>query len=140
MSFDIFLNCHIDGNVDSTFPRSILEEAFAPFIESREPGRWVLKDSLAEVWIGDGPEIGGFMVSRPPGDRDPPHPFWPALLSVMQRTHTVLYWPAVGKPACVVADASMIVHMPPDMLKVLGTPPVVTRPEEFWERISESDA
>lgn len=31
-------------------------------------------------------------------------------------------------------------HMPPDMVETLGVPPVVTRPEEFWERIIESDA
>lgn len=138
MSFDIFLVCLNKGNV-STFPRAIVEKAFAPFIEDRSDGSWKLVDSLADVWIDDDAEIGGFGVSRPPGDDN--HPFWHALLDVMRQTQTVLHWPSVGpKPYCVVADESVIAHMPPDMLKILGTPKIVKHPGEFWEFINDSDA
>lgn len=140
MSFDIFLVCLDHGEV-STFPRAVVEEAFAPFIESRGPRSWKLRDSLADVWIKGTAEITGFGVSRPPGDLDEPHPFWRALLDVMQRTQTVLHWPSVGpKPHAVVANESVIVHMPPDMIEILGRPTVVTKPKEFWQRIAESGA
>ncbi len=138
MSFDIFLVCLDHGNV-ATFPRSIIEEAFAPFIESRQPTSWKLADCLADVWIGeDEVETSGFMVSRPPGGEN--HPFWAALLDIMRKTQTVLHWPSDGpKPHAVVANEAVIAHMPPDMIKILGTPAVVTSSGEFLERISDSD-
>jgi hypothetical protein len=138
MSFDIFLVCLDHGKV-ATFPRSMVEEAFAPFIESRKPTSWKLVNCLADVWIDDAPEIDGFGVSRPPADGK--HPFWHALLDVMRKTETVLHWPSIGpKPYAVVANESVIAHMPPDMIRILGRPNVVTKPEEFWERIKESGA
>lgn len=135
MSFDIFLNC-FDNGQPSTFSRKIVEDAFASFVTTREPDRWVLSDSLADVWIDDDPEIGGLGVSRPPGDEN--HPFWRGLLEVMRQTPTVLFWPASGKPAALVAQASVITHMPPDMIEALGTPPVIDDPSRFWEYIHDS--
>jgi hypothetical protein len=138
MSFDIFLVCLNQGGV-ATFPRSIVENAFGPFIESRTATNWKLVDSLADVWIGeDEAETDGFMVSRPPGNED--HPFWAALLDVMRETQTVLHWPTDGpKPHAVVANQSVIAHMPADMIKAVGTPAIVTKPGDFLERISDSD-
>src|ERR1700730_11149175 len=52
VSFDIFLVCLDHGKV-ATFPRSMIEEAFAPFIESRQRTSWKLTNSLADVWIGE---------------------------------------------------------------------------------------
>lgn len=139
MSFDIFLVCLDHGEV-ATFPRSIIEERFAPFIESRSRTSWKLVDSLADVWIGeDKVQTGGFMVSRPPGDKK--HPFWQALLDVMGETQTVLHWPTGGPlPHAVVANESVIAHMPADMLRILGRPKIVRKPEDFWRCIIESDA
>jgi hypothetical protein len=140
MSFDIFLVCLDHGEV-ATFPRALIERAFAPFIETREPNSWKLCDSLADVWIKGADDIAGFGVSRPPGDLEEPHPFWRALLDVMQRAQTVLHWPSVGpKPHAVVANESVIAHMPPDMIRILGRPKLVTKPEEFWQGIAESGA
>lgn len=134
MSFDIFL-VSLGGN----FPLALVEKAFAPCIESRTSGSWRLSGSLAEVWIDDGPMIGDFMVSRPPGDEH--HPFWKGLLEIMQQTETVLHWPSIGpKPYCVVASEAVILHMPADMVETLGRPKIVTTPEEFWEFIIESGA
>ncbi len=138
MSFDIWVVCLDNGNV-AKFPRALVEKACAPFIESRGNGRWKLSDCLADVWIDDELEIGGFSVSRPPGDKK--HPFWQALLGIMRNTQTVLHWPTGGpKPHAVVANQAVIAHMPPDMVRILGTPNVVTKPEEFWQRIAESGA
>jgi hypothetical protein len=137
MSFDIFLVCVDHGSV-ATIPRSIIKDAFAPFIESRSATNWKLANSLADVWIGeDEEETDGFMVSRPPGEE---HPFWAALLDIMRKTQTVLFWPSVGpEPHAVVADAAVIAQMPPDMIKKLGTPALVTSPAEFLERINDSE-
>lgn len=138
MSFDIFLVCLDHGEV-AKFPRAPFEEALAPFIERRGPRSWQLRDSLADVWIKNTGEISGFGVSRPPGDEQ--HPFWRELLALMQRTQTVLHWPSVGPlPHAVVANESVIAHMPADMIEVLGRPNVVTKPEQFWQRIGESGA
>lgn len=138
MSFEIWLVCLNKGHV-ATFPRAMVEEEFGPFVEITEPKRLKLADSLADVWLDDAPEIEGFTVTRPPAN--PHHPFWPALLDIMRKTQTVLHWPTVGpKPHAVVADGSVIAHMPPDMVRILGTPNVVTKPEEFWQRIAESGA
>lgn len=137
MSFDIFLVCVDQGEVAS-FPRSIIEERFAPFIKNRTRDSWELIDSLADVWIGEDVQTSGFMVSRPPGDEK--HPFWAALLDIMRKTQTVLFWPSVGpEPHAVVADATVIAHMPPDMIEKLGTPALVTSPAEFLERINDSE-
>lgn len=79
------------------------------------------------------------MVSRPPGDEK--HPFWKALLDIMGRTQTVLHWPSGGPlPHAVVADGSVIPHMPADMLRILGRPRVVREPQEFWQFIAASGA
>lgn len=137
MSFDIFLVCVDQGEVAS-FPRSIIEERFAPFIKNRTRDSWELIDSLADVWIGEDVQTSGFMVSRPPGDEK--HPFWAALLDIMRKTQTVLFWPSVGpEPHAVVADATVIAHMPPDMIEKLGTPALVATPAEFLERINDSE-
>jgi hypothetical protein len=138
MSFDIFLVCVDHGSV-ATFPSSIIKDAFAPFIESRDKSSWKLVNCLADVWIEeDEAETDGFMVSRPPGDED--HPFWAALLDIMRKTQTVLFWPSVGpEPHAVVAEAAVIAHMPPDMIEKLGTPALVKSPAEFLERINDSE-
>jgi hypothetical protein len=134
MSFDTYLTCVDHGKV-CRFPRSIVEEAFAPFIESKSEGSWKLVDSLADVWIGAGPEVTGFGVSRPPGDKQ--HPFWRALLEIMQKTQTVFFWIDGG---AVVAHLDVIPHMPPDMLESLGTPALATEPGDFWDYIQGTGA
>jgi hypothetical protein len=138
MSFDIFLNVE-DGEEVGRIPRALVEKAFAPFIEEREDdyNHWTLAGSNAEVWIKAEPEIGGFMVSRPPGED---HPFWAALLELMRKTPTVLYWPAAGpKPYCAVANESVTAKMPADMIEALGTPKLIEKPEDFLQAIYESD-
>jgi hypothetical protein len=138
MSFDLWLVCLDRGEVAS-FPRAMVEDACASFIESRRENSWKLSDCLADLWIDSEPEIAGFDVSRPPGDEK--HPFWRALLNIMQQTQTVLHWPTVGPlPHAVVADESVIAHIPADMLRILGRPNIVRKSEEFWRRIVESGA
>lgn len=138
MSFDIWLVCLDRGEV-ALFPRKLVEDACAPFIDSRSEGSWNLVDSLADIWISDEPDIGGFGVSRPPADEK--HPFWKALLDIMQQTQTVLHWPTVGPlPHAVVADESVIAHMPADMLRIVGRPNIVRKPDDFWRCIHDSKA
>jgi len=133
MSFDIFLGCMKNGE-SATFPRALVETAFAPFIESRSDRSWKLTDSLADVWIQAGPEIYGFTVSRPPGDE---HPFWQALFDLMRQTQSVLYWPSDG-PASVVTDEAVIAHMPAEMIEIVGPVIVVETPLEIGECIRNS--
>lgn len=137
MSFDIFLSC-VDRGESSHFPVVLAEQAFLAFVRLREPTRWVLADCRADIWIKDLAEISDFGVSRPPGD--PAHPFWQGLLTLMQKTQTFLYWPTTGYPRATVAQPSVIPHISADMREVLGTVPIVTRPEQFWEYIEQSNA
>ncbi len=129
MSFDIFLGCFKNADA-APFPRSLLERAFASFIEKKEQTSWKLVNSLADVWVTDQAEIAGFMVSRPPGDD---HPFWPALFDFMRQTGSVLYWP--GGDGTVVTDAAVIPNLPVDMIKALGEPIIVTSPAEITDLI-----
>lgn len=133
MSFQVWLQ-----SVGDFFPLALVEEKFSPFIESRSPDKWDISGGLAEIWISDSPECGGFMVSRPPGAH---HPFWKALLEIMRQTETVLYWLSDGpKPYCVVANEAAIPLMPADMVEALGRPKIVEEPWEFCDAINESSS
>jgi hypothetical protein len=134
MSFDIWLCCFKNGE-DAYFPREIVEEAFGRFAERREPKWWSLHypdGGRSELDVADGPMVSGLTVGRPPA-----HPaFWEGILSVLQRSSSVLFWPEGG---AVVADASVIPDLPADLIEVVGIPMVVTHPEEIVECIVRED-
>jgi len=138
MSFDIFLACYRDGE-NATFPHEIVRRAFAPYILEIHGGlkvdpeaevdsqRWALRfkdGGRCDVYINAEGPIGGFMVNRPPGSPA----FWDALIDIMKQTDTVLFWPDGG---AVVAKESVVAHMPPDMIEVMGRPKVTIDMKEI---------
>ncbi len=134
MSFDIFLGC-FKGGEEANFPRSIVEEAFGAFVERREDRCWVLlypDGGAGDLYVDENPNISGFSVNRPPASPG----FWEGILSVLQRTSSVLFWAGSG---CVVAFESIIADLPKDLIETVGAPTVVARPEQIVEVIKRSD-
>ncbi|MDE2228973.1 MAG: hypothetical protein KGL11_08035 [Alphaproteobacteria bacterium] len=134
MSFDIFVSCYRDGEA-STFPRKLAIELLGRFDPGgKDESHWVLKfpdGGWSEIYVTAGPRIGGFMVTRSP---DSPE-FWSGLIEILKRTTSVLYWPG-GPP--VVADASVIPHIPKGMIEALGEPVVTTDRDKILELIRNS--
>ena len=117
----------------TTAPRTLVEQALEPLIEDKSQRPWRVIDSLADIYVGGetaATNVGGFMVTRPPGDEH--HPFWQALLALMQKTPSVFYWPGGG---CIAADNSVAAQMPADMLESLGEPAIAVKPEDFWAQM-----
>jgi hypothetical protein len=131
MSFDIFVSAFENGD-ERMFPCAILEKAFGSFSDMSKPTWWKVADSFAVIQVDDATEISGFGVNRPPGDD---HPFWPALLDVLRKTSSVLYWPGGGP---VITDQSVAAGIPARMIKALGPAKVVTSIEDIFRLISES--
>lgn len=89
-------------------------------------GRWRLFGigSHTTMSMDDGAMVEGLAINRPAG----PPEFWEALLDVMRQTSTVLYWPGEG---AAVADAAVIPHLPPELVKGVGGVTVTTIEELF---------
>ena len=134
MSFDIFLGSFKNG-IQNEFPLAIAENAFGRFVDRREPECWVLvypDGGRGDLYIDDEPMIAGFSVNRPPA-----HPaFWQGIFDILSSTTSVLFWAGSG---CVVASKSVIPDLPQDLIDTVGTPTVVTRPEQILEIIERSD-
>jgi len=131
MSFDIFVTAFQDGK-PRAFPRAMLEKAFGPLADMSDPTWWKLKDSFAGIQVDDEAEISDFSVNRPPGDD---HPFWPALLRVLDETSSVLYWPGGGPVA---VNETAAASVPPVMVKKLGAVQTVKTVAELMRLIGES--
>lgn len=130
MSFDIGLACFQNGE-PATFPRTLLERAFDLIADRSDPRRWVLKGGGSTLYMGEGAEITGFAVNRPPEYEE----FWKAVMDVLRQTPSVLYWPGGG---CVVANPAVTKHLPDYLIEAKGKPEVTTDPLEILEIIVRS--
>lgn len=131
MSWDMWVTCFHKGEL-GRFPREIVERAFDGFTDRTEADYWRLHGCHGTVSLGVEREIDSFAVNRPPG---PDHPFWPALIKVLKQTSCVLYWPGDGS---VVANKSVIHHIPATFDKAVGTPTVTTDLDEIMEMIRKA--
>ena len=136
MSFEIYISCFRDGE-PSTFPRALAEKIFGSYTTSKKDDpSWVLTfpdGDKSELNLGPEPQIDGFMVNRPTGSPE----LWNGIIEILKRTSSVLYWPGEAT-ACVVADAAVIPHLPPDMVESIGTPVVTTDSEKIQDVIRSS--
>ena len=164
MSFDSFVGGYHDGEC-APFSLDIVENAFASAITNRayprdgsliwtveyeieHPGvapRTILIDGIehtmmvrdsAEIYIGldnSGPRlIKSLMVAGAVANVA----FYASLLTILQATQTAFYWS--GENSLVIGRAEIIEEIPKDMIKVLGPPFLVTRPEDIIDRIKLS--
>lgn len=129
MSFDVSLSCFQNGE-PATFPRALLERAFAAFADRSDPEVWILKGG-STLDVDAGAEINGFSVNRPPEYDE----FWNAIMDILRQTPSVFYWPDGG---CVIADPAVAKHLPDDFIDGLGTPTVTTDPSEILDLIMNS--
>ncbi|HYL33364.1 MAG TPA: hypothetical protein VEU53_09500 [Stellaceae bacterium] len=84
----------------------------------------------SELYIEKDSAISDFMIARPAGSPE----LWKGLLEILKCTSAVLFWPDGG---AVVADESVIQHLPESVIEVVGVPTVVHEPEEIPRLISE---
>ncbi|HKT18525.1 MAG TPA: hypothetical protein VJR47_10815 [Stellaceae bacterium] len=138
MSWDIWLQCFHEGEV-AKFPSAIVHKAFQPFAvredrgDEEGEGHWRLfgTGSHTTMSMDDGPMVEGLAINRPAG----PPEFWEALLGVMRQTSTVFYWPGEG---AAVADAAVIPHLPPELVKGVGGVTVVSTIEELFDLMKKA--
>lgn len=130
MSFDVWVGCFQNGEL-ATFPRSIVERAFAAIADRSDPTSWKLADCRGRLSIDDQAEINGFSVNRPPAHDE----FWDAIIEVLQQTPSVLYWPGNG---CVIADSATAKHLPSKLIAAVGMPTVTNVPSEILDLIQKA--
>jgi len=134
MSFDLFLQSFQNG-VPAGFSRTFIEHAFGPYAQVREAERWVLRypdGDRCELYIDNTkPVIDSFMITRPPASRA----FWTAILELLRHTSSALYWPGGG---AIIANTSVRYQLPPDMVRALGEPTLVTSAEQIIECIKQN--
>lgn len=129
----MFLSCVRDGE-SSTFPLAVVEETLGPYAKSRSKNGWQLHfpdGGVCDLYFNPAPQTDGFMVSRPSGNPE----LWKGLIEILKRTTSVLFWPG-GVP--VVADISVIPHLPKDFIEALGEPVVTTDSDKIRALISKS--
>jgi hypothetical protein len=123
MSFDIFLQCFRNGK-SATFERAIFDESFPAYFVDREryPGLMRIEYSDgggADIYVDDGDHVGGMMFNHCGGDA-----FFDALYELARQTGSVIFWPGVGRTS-VIADPTMIRHLPADLIESCGEPVLV---------------
>lgn len=131
MSFDIYLQCHEDGEL-AAIPRQTVRSKFPIVDGESEPDYWKIRYdalhycSMSVSSLPSNPEmLDSISFNRPCGGI----PFFRAVLDVMRLGNVVLYYP--GCPGPLVAAESVGPHLPPDMIASLGQPICVRSAEEL---------
>ncbi len=134
MSFDIFLQCFQNGKQHG-FPLALIERGFGAVKRVRNAHCWILDypdGGICELYVDTTKEyVEDFMVARPPSSPQ----FWQSVFDLLRQTPSCLYWPAGGP---VIANPSVRGHLPPNMIKKLGEPTIVSAPEQIFEAIRNS--
>ncbi|WP_192183646.1 hypothetical protein [Mesorhizobium amorphae] len=140
MSFEAYLSCFENGE-QSYFPTSVVDDAFAPFITSRDPESscWVVTYhdtppalDQSDLYLTLDPEDESRLVARPTGN---PRLF-ASMLKVLQATNSAVY--CAGECPPMVGRAETISHLSPDMVEALGSPIVVVDGDEIRNRLERS--
>jgi hypothetical protein len=136
MSFDIFLICFRDGEA-ATFKRTLFEDIFRrDAVDPRLPlTRVTYRDGgVLEIdGAEEGDETENMAFSRFGGET-----FFAALHELVDRSGSVLVWPAAGRSIAVTRETT-IAHLPEE-LKELGPPFVVANGSELARCILEEEA
>ena len=135
MGFDVFVQI-FQNREFAGIPRQCVRDAFGAHLSEPEPNFWQLRyddanscDLYLTAHDSDASLVRGVTVSRPCGDQR----LWDALASILALGDVVLYCPAGRAP--LVAHTSVTQHLPPDMVKALGQPVVVTSGREIQHEI-----
>ena len=131
MSFDLFFGCYQAGQ-KAAFPRSLLEERFAPYISRREPICFTVDFGAGDtsyIYRDDLDQIDSFSVNRPAGSPA----LYQAIFDLLRTQSLVLCMPGECPP--LIGSAETASHVPADMVEALGDPVVLQSPEEILEWI-----
>ncbi|WFP62359.1 hypothetical protein [Mesorhizobium sp. WSM4904] len=140
MSFEAYLACFEDGQ-EGYFPTAVVDEAFAPFITSRDGDVWTVtyRDApldQTELYMNLNPEdyaqCSGLTVVRPTTNTL----LYDSLLKILRGTNSCVYFPGDCPP--LVARAETIPHLNQDMIETLGEPLVVLSGTEISDRLGNS--
>ncbi len=118
---------------EDTFPTSIVRNIFGPFIEKKDGNLWYLAfpdGGRCEVFVDEGEQTGSLMFDHAGGDD-----LFKAIFEIMRQTQTVLSWSFGGAAA---VNASVIPHIPPEMIKGVGAPILVHSFKELKDVIENS--
>lgn len=116
MSLDMFVSAFSEDG-ENDFPRSIVEQAFAPFVEDVKDTYWRLnlrsgEQTFIDMDVEAGEMIDGFSINRPPSYEGFPE-FWEALYNVLRQTRAFCVLAGVREdPNCCAANPDVINEVP----------------------------
>ena len=129
MSFDLFFGCYQAGQ-KATFPRSLLEKQFAPYISRRELTCFTVDFGAGDtsyIYRDDLDQIDSFSVNRPTGSPA----LYQAIFDLLRTQPLVLYMPSECPP--LIGSTETASHVPADMVEALGNPVVLKSANEILE-------
>jgi hypothetical protein len=132
MSSEVYIQCFEHGK-PAGMSRKPIRDAFGDFLRESEPNQWTLdyggKNSCTVLLQLIGGDIHHLTVERPCADKR----LWDSLASILKLGNMVFYFPGDAPP--LVANDSVIEHLPPDMIKALGEPVVIRNGKDIVEQI-----
>lgn len=135
MSFEVFVQCFRNGS-RAGIPRDQVRSAFGKFLTEAEPLYWTVRyddENYCQVAVdihdGDKNLVHHLCIESPCGDKR----LWDALVTILKLGTVVLYFPGDAPP--LVAENSVVAHLPPDMVEALGTPICIQTGDEIVRHI-----
>lgn len=131
MSLEVYLQSFHRGE-SAGIPRQQVRDAFGSHLAETESDYWQLRyddanscDLELTAHDADASLLLGLTVHRPCADKR----LWEALAAILGLGDVVLYFP--GGRAPLVANDTVIQHLPPEMIESLGQPIIVTSGREI---------
>ncbi|HWE93695.1 MAG TPA: hypothetical protein VG269_06940 [Tepidisphaeraceae bacterium] len=132
MGFEVFLQSYADEKATG-ISRSAMLAAFGVWLSEESATLWRINYGSGNdcyVYVNeDADGVTGAMVSRPVADGR----LWDALFNIMELGNIVVFWP--GGKAPLVANASVIPHLPKGIVESLGTPFCIQSGRDILGRI-----
>ncbi|MEW6437338.1 MAG: hypothetical protein AB1508_09265 [Pseudomonadota bacterium] len=138
MSLDMFVAAFSEDG-ENEFPRTLVEQAFAPFVEDVKESHWSLnlksgEQTSVDLDVEDGEMIDGFSINRPPSYGDFPE-FWEALYNVLRQTRAFCVLAGVREdPNCCAANPEAVNEPPEPVMEIAearGGPRLVSSAAEL---------
>ena len=133
MSFDVYVQWFRDGAPDGV-PEERVRDSFGDALKSEDDLGWRLSygDGMtSDVYLSrhDDGSVHGITVNRPVGAVE----LWDALYDLLALQNAVFYFPGGG---LFVRAAKTGVHLPAEMVEVLGPPTCVTSPDDLLRALT----
>lgn len=116
MSLDMFVDAFSEDG-ENEFSRTLVEQAFAPFVEDVKDTHWCLnlrsgEQTSVNMDVDESELIDGFSINRPPSYESFPE-FWDALYQVLRQTRTFCFVAGAKEdPNCCAANPDVMNEVP----------------------------